>query len=174
MGEILDFEKEKNELIARIAFQQWSRKFNEQFSSETSISDLSNEIVGFFVSGSKEAMQLLQDFVLQTLNFKKTNISLAELSKNSRLRIIDVSIFLLDQLRFEAMYRLGWVEFFESREVPLIKLILNFEEKFSHLQQFTPSLSPSHPRYEEYLAVYDSDKKSFIRKLVPDLINYFS
>jgi hypothetical protein len=89
------------------------------------------------------------------------------------MNVTDVTLFLLDLARFEAMYRLGWLDDYPFLKVPLIDLIQTFNEQFSAVRNNSPALSSAHPLYEEYVAEFEGDRHAFIRKLIPEAIKVF-
>lgn len=174
MGEVIDLQKSRLEKIARLAFRGWDKKFNEHFSHTTTIGDMGHEVIRFFALGSPQAMQILQAFVAKCRYTKEVQKSgYEQLDISAKREIIDVSLFILDQMRFEAMFRLGWITDFSARLIPLVELTLNFYEDYNWLQYETPKLHPDHGLYAEYLNVYEADKKSFVRKLIPHVLEVF-
>ncbi len=171
MAHIISFEEEKNRLIARTAFEPWMRKFKVELTHRTSISDLNNEIIKFLITGAQSPMYLIQNLIIKTLYFNKPLKNIKDVPQKSRVEIVNIAVFLLDQIRFEAMYRLNWIEHFDTRKIPIIELIMEFDKKYSSYQYLTPALLPDHPKYEEYINTFDADRKNFIRRLIPDLIN---
>ncbi len=174
MAHIIDFEEEKSKLIARIAFESWMKKFKVKLTHKTAISDLNDEIIKFFVTGSQSPMYLIQNLIIKALYFNKPLKNIKDVPQKDRVEIVNISVFLLDQIRFEAMYRLNWIEHFDTRKIPIIDLITEFRGKYSSYQYLTPALLPDHPRYEEYMNTFDADRKNFIRRLIPDLIDNLS
>ncbi len=87
--------------------------------------------------------------------------------------VTDITLFLLDLVRFEAMFRLGWLEDYPFLEVPLVDLVQTFQTQFSAAGNIPPALSETHPLYGKYSAEFESDRHSFIRKLIPEAIKTF-
>ncbi|MCX7822594.1 MAG: hypothetical protein N2260_04015 [Syntrophobacterales bacterium] len=173
MGEVVDFREGRLKQIARLAFKGWEKKFNEAFSHTTTIGEVGHEVIKFFASGTPQSMQLLQAFVARCRHpreVQKTGYEQLEVS--AKREIIDISLFILDQMRFEAMFRLGWISGFSSRVIPLIELAMDFEE-YEWLQHETPQLHPTHALYPDFLNTYEADRKSFVRRLIPHLLEIF-
>jgi len=171
MAEVIDFTVRKKQILAKVAFEPWERKFKAKFSYDTSLAELENRVINYFLPASKPVLYLLQNFVTRILYYSSsTSRGFYELDVQRQMLVVDVSIFLIDQFRFEAMYRLGWVEDFEIRHIPILELVLYFKTRYSLYQQITPDLSPSHPLYPEYLEASPLDQKGMIRRLVAILL----
>jgi hypothetical protein len=95
------------------------------------------------------------------------------LDTSQKMAIMDIAIFLLDQLRFECMRRLGWINGYATMTIPMVDLISKFETGFAAAKNQTPELSPAHPRYQDYLNEFDMDRGAFLRRLIPEAIETF-
>jgi hypothetical protein len=95
------------------------------------------------------------------------------LDGDSKMSVTNMTLFLLDLVRFEAMYRLGWIEDYPFLGTALVDLVQNFHEQFAAAGNKSPTLSKAHPRYPEYMALFEGDRHSFIRKLIPEAIKTF-
>ena len=95
------------------------------------------------------------------------------LENNDKMAVVDVTLFLLDQLRFQAMRRLGWVDDFPTFHIPLVELVDGATTRFSSLRGRVPQLSSGHPLHAEYKDAFEGDKSSVIRKLIPASIVAF-
>jgi hypothetical protein len=89
------------------------------------------------------------------------------------MAVMDIALFMLDQLRFEALNRLGWIEDYPTLHIPLVELVEKFADRFAAIQHETPALSPQHPAFKTYQETYEGDRGRFIRKLIPDMIQAF-
>jgi hypothetical protein len=95
------------------------------------------------------------------------------LDKTGKMEVIDISIHLLDQLRFECMRRLNWLEGVAEQSLPIVDHI----EHYPHLKKqgvaSIPQLCNSHPKYQVYEKLPDLEKETFIRKQIPEAIEEF-
>lgn len=174
MGELISLEEGRLRHIARLAFTGWDRKFKENFSHTTTIGEMGNEVIKFFASDTPQSMQILQAFVAKCRYPREVKQQgYEQLDVSVKREIIDISLFLLDQMRFEAMFRLGWINGFSARVIPLVELVVNFYEKYDWLQYETPQLHPMHALYPDYLKTYEADRKGFVRRLIPHVLEIF-
>jgi len=172
VGKILEFEEQRRRLAAKRAFQSWTRRFSEFYDGDTTLRDLSDATIMNLIRGGKDSSMPLYDFTMgvmglgvgQRFHFLESSVKIA---------VMDIALFLLDQIRFEAMHRLGWVEDFHTFHVPMVDLVSSFTERYSQVRHHSPPLSGSHPRYTEYLQTFEADRGAFVRKLIPEAIQVF-
>ncbi len=174
MGEVIDLRESRLKRIAQLAFCGWDTKFKNRFSHKTTIGTMDYETIKFFLLGTPQSLQVLQAFVAKCLYpAERIRDGFDHLELGEKRQTIDISLFLLDQFRFEAMYRLRWVEGFLARSIPIIELVSNFFREYEWMQYEVPGLLPTHILYDEYVRTYDADKKGFVRKLVPHVVRAF-
>jgi hypothetical protein len=93
-----------------------------------------------------------------------------ELDPRSKMKVMDLHLFLLDRVRFECMKRLGWLETYPGEEFTLVELVLQFDRLAPGLQAQMPLLSQDHPDYPRFSAINAFDKEGVIRRLIPSLM----
>lgn len=86
---------------------------------------------------------------------------------------MDIALFLLDQLRFQAMRRLEWVDDSPLFHIPIVDLIMDFPGKYVSMQHWTPPLASTHPSYVDYMETFEADRGSFVRRLIPQALEQF-
>ena len=89
-----------------------------------------------------------------------------ELDTKDKMSVIDRYLFLLDQIRFEYIKRLGWLESYPGEEFTLVELIIQFDQLAPGLRAKPPSLSKDHPDYSKF-----RDMNSFQKEELPFLFN---
>jgi hypothetical protein len=89
------------------------------------------------------------------------------------MEVMDVVIFLLDQFRFEAMRRLGWVGDEPIFDMSLIEAIEQYPSRFAADRHRTPSLSANHPRFNEFSQAFENDRYAVVRRLIPEAIEAY-
>lgn len=175
MGEIIDLREAKLRQIARFAFKGWGKKFKENFSHTTTISNLSQEVIKFFAFGTPQSMQIIQAFVAKCRYPREIQQYGCEcLDTSAKREIIDISLFLLDQIRFEAMFRLGWIDHFQARVIPMVELAIDFYSKYEWLQYEVPSINSNHAYFSDYMDTYEADRNGFVRRLIPNMLEVLS
>ncbi len=172
MAEILEFDQQRRRLAAKRGFAAWTKRFSELFDENTSLEDLSDSTLGALIQGGEDSSMLLYEVIMGIMRLGR-GAKFHDLESGEKLTVTDITLFLLDQARFEAMRRLGWVENSPVSRVPIPDLIEQFSTIYSAMKNYTPELHPSHPRYREYQEVFEGDRPVFVRKLLPDALESF-
>jgi len=141
-------------------------------STRTPTFRLSATGLGLLIRGGEENLLPIYDLILGVLGMG-SGARFYDLEGSEKMYVMDISIFLLDQLRFESMKRLGWVEDFPTRHISLLDLVEQFGEHFFSRRHETPFLSPSHSLYGEYEKTFEGDRSLFVRRLIPDALQAY-
>ena len=95
------------------------------------------------------------------------------LDKGDQLKVVEVHLFLADQIRFELMRRLNWITGFACQAYTLLELIRN-TDKLKRLSRDIPlELSTAHTAYDAFQELTTRDKEAFVRRLLPEAIDSF-
>jgi hypothetical protein len=162
----------RREMAARKGFEAWRRRFSESFDENTCLHNLSDSTLAVLIQGGEEGSMPLYELILGVKGMGM-GPRFYFMENMDKMAIMDISLFLLDQFRFEAMRRLGWVEDCPSRSIPLVDLVDEFSTRFLELHHQSPGLAPSHPRFPEYQAAFAGDRTSFVRRLIPEMLEVF-
>ena len=172
MAVILVFQQQRRRLAAKRGFESWNRRFSESFIEETCLKDLTDDTLRTLIQSEEDSALLLYSLIIGLMGLGK-GFKFYDLDSKVRLEVMDISLFLLDQSRFEVMNRLGWIEGSPFSSVPVLDLVQQFSAVYSRMKNQAPHLLQSHPRYREYLEAFEGDRSVFIRKLIPDAIQAF-
>ena len=172
MAVILELQQHRKRLAAKRGFEAWTRRFSETFHERTSLEDLSDSIIRVLIQSGKDSSMPLYELIMGFMGLGK-GAKFYDLERPSKLAVMDITLFLLDQLRFEAMRRLGWVEASPLSRLPLLELVERFSSTYSSMNNYAPALLRSHPRYREYREMFEADRPVFIRQLIPDALEAF-
>lgn len=159
-------------LAAKRGFEGWSRRFSESFEENTCLQDLSDSTLAKLIQPGEEASMAIYEFVMGVQGLG-TGTRFHFLENPDKMALMDVTLFFLDQLRFEAMRRLGWVEESSATRIPLVELVVEFPTRFMLDKHRTPNISPAHPQYGKYLETFEGDRAAFIRRLIPEALEIF-
>jgi len=158
---------------ARRAFSLWERHLGRLFDERTAIRDLPDAVLAVLIQPGEQCTRLLQSLVVKILVGEEAT-DLEKLSPSRKIQAIDLSLFLMDQIRFECMRRLGWVEADPRAEVPIVDLLDQLATGQLSGAQTTPAILADHPLYAEYEKTYVGDRATFVRKLIPRAIEEFA
>jgi hypothetical protein len=172
LAEVIRLDEARRQLSARRGFQGWIQRYGEPFGDSTCLADLSASTLGSLIEAGEQTSLAIHDLIMGVRNLGRGS-QFQNLDNSQKMAVMDIAIFLLDQLRFECMRRLGWIEGFHTMNIPLVDLIINYPHGYSSVKNETPSLLPSHPRYQDYLREYDMDRAAFLRRLIPEAIETF-
>jgi hypothetical protein len=172
MAEVIRLESFKRKQAALRGFKSWSKRFNEKLDEHTRPCDLSDRTLHFLISPGDQNVFALYELVMGLKNLG-TASDFFHLDKNGKMEVIDISIHLLDQLRFECMRRLNWLEGVADQSVPIVEHIELYPLLKKQGPASIPQLSRSHPKYQVYEKLIDLEKETFIRKQIPEAIEEF-
>jgi hypothetical protein len=172
MGKLFYIEESRRRLAAKRGFDPWWLRFGVSFDENTSIRQLDDQVIKYLAYGKEGSSTALYELIMGIKGLGRAP-RFHYLDSESKMGVTNITLFLLDMVRFEAMYRLGWIEDYPFLEVALIDLVQAFQEQFAAARNKPPALSKAHPLYAEYLAQFEGDRHSFIRKLIPEAIKTF-
>jgi len=89
------------------------------------------------------------------------------------MRVVDIHLFLADQLRFEMMRRLEWILSFEGVNYSLLEMVQEFEKIKNKSRERPPDLARSKSNYTEYTQLTEGDKEVFIRRMLQEALDEF-
>jgi hypothetical protein len=172
MGRLLYIVECKRRIAAKKGFNPWGRRFGISFDENTSVRRLDNQIIKYLIKGNEDSSSALYELIMGIKGLGQAP-RFHHLDSESKMGVTDITLFLLDLVRFEAMYRLSWLDDYPFLRVPLVDIIQSFPDQFSAARHSSPALSSAHPLYEQYVAEFEGDRHSFIRKLIPEAIKAF-
>lgn len=170
MADIIDFAHYVGRLKGGQALYRLLRRLGCDLGDLRTIRDLPDEVLLKMAEGGMEGSAILDELILAVHGLGTTRLT--ELPPAARMRFLDVSLFLIDQLRFEIMVRIGWIDPLPTRDIPLTDLIRSEADALRRLRA-TPSLKEGHPRYHRFRALLAPEKEAFLRKQIPLALELF-
>jgi hypothetical protein len=170
MADIINFYDFKEKREEDRGLGSLFQRFGKRFDRAIRIRDFPDEILFTLAEGGLEGNALLDNLVMSVWGVDPMPIQ--DLSTPIRMRLLDVSLLLIDQLRFECMARLGWVEPLSVRNIPLMKIIQWGDEARRQLRK-TPQLKSNHPHYYAFQSMMDIEKQTFLRRQIPAALEQF-
>jgi hypothetical protein len=172
MAKIVDLITYRRRIFLDRAFGPWKKRFNEAYDLTTQLADLSNKTLLYLARPGDAGTLAFYEIIMGTLDLG-TAAEFYTLDKQNQLKVVDTHLFLVDQMRFELMRRLGWVTRFPCQFHPLVKLIQDAERLKAESRGRPPELSPSHAAYAMFRDLTALDKESFIRRLLSEALDSF-
>jgi hypothetical protein len=172
MAQIIPLSTYKEQLAIRDGFKSWRTLFRESFDGETRLSDLTPETLSFLAEPGDGSSVALHAMIIG-FRGHGASTSFEELSPRLQTSILDIFLFISDQIRFEMMLRLGWIELFWGSRYPLYKMVTAFEQTKEDSHRHWPRLARDHYDYEHYADLMERDQQVFIRRMVPSALAAF-
>lgn len=172
MAKIVDLKTYRARLFHDRVFGPWERRFKETFDITSQPADLSDKTLLFLARPGDAGTLAFYEIIMGTLDLG-TAVEFYALDKQDQLKVVDTHLFLVDQMRFELMRRLGWVVQFPCQMNALVKLIQEADRLKTESRGSPPELSPSHAAYTTFRDLTALDKESFIRRLLAEALEVF-
>ncbi|KPJ77703.1 MAG: hypothetical protein AMJ54_06890 [Deltaproteobacteria bacterium SG8_13] len=172
MAKIVDLQSYRSRQIAERVFGPWKKRFGESYGEQTLLEDLSHATLFRLAQPGDESTAAFYELVMGALDLGPAE-KFYYLDKAEQLRIVDLHLFLADQVRYELMRRLGWVKEFAVQKLAFMELIERIDQLKLHNRQDPPKLAETHPDFAHFSELNDLDKESFVRRLLPQALEEF-
>lgn len=174
MAKVVFLEDIKDLKAARRGFKEWRRLFKSSppLNEQTRWRDLPDEVISHLAEDDQRSRLLFQDLLMGTLDLG-SGWEFQDLPSRELSPLLDIYFLLIDQVRFECMRRLGWIEEIPLAEEPIISLIRRIRREGSPFLLEVPRVSQGHPDYPAYLALTPAEKQAFIRRSIPKAVAAF-
>jgi hypothetical protein len=174
VGEIINLERFRSKVAADQGFRSWLARFQEQFSPDTRLKDLSASTLLYLATPGEENLFVFFDLVMGAQGLGgSVRFRLDDLDNDVKMKIMDTAFALVDRVRFEVMRRLGWLATVPEAEMPIIELVGQAWRLGAEFGQESPVLSPDYPDYPAYARLNAMDRMVFLRRLIPRAVVSF-
>jgi len=172
MIKVVNLNTYRTQAVVQRAFGPWHKRFGELYGQKTRLCDLSDTTLYFLALPGEENAMAYYEFIMG-IQDKGTAVKFYYLDKSEQMMIMDIHLFLADQVRFEMMRRLDWIDNCPGEQYPLLEMVLAFERVKAGCKAEPPELSASHPAYSAYKELARGDKEVFIRRHLPQALETF-
>ncbi|MBW2018690.1 MAG: hypothetical protein JRI58_01520 [Deltaproteobacteria bacterium] len=172
MAQLLDLTAYRTKVIEQKAFGAWRKRFNESYGANTKVADLSDKSLYFLAKPGEETAVAFYELIMGILGLGKA-VKFYYLDDKNQMMVMDIHLFLADQVRFELMRRLGWLTSFPGENYTLLEMVQDFAKIKAKSKQKPPVLSESHPEYNAYDKLTRADKQVFIRRKLGKALEEF-
>jgi hypothetical protein len=174
MPKVVSLESLKSQKAAKRGFREWQRRFKTlpALDEHTTWGGLPDELILFLAEDDEGGRQIIHDLLMGALGLG-SGYEFESLPSEKLLPLLDVYFILIDQVRFECMRRLGWVSEIPLGYKPIIGLIRDYKQGVSPALTDTPELNPNHPDYPTYILLNEIEKRTFVRRMIPDAVKQF-
>ncbi len=172
MVEIIALEEYRQRSLVTAGFKRWRSRYDQSFHVRTGLRDLVPATLFRLSTPGGEAVTDLYSLIIGFLGHG-SQVEFDDLDSEGQTRVLDIHLFLSDQIRFEMMQRLGWLERFAGNRFPLLEMVTDFERVKQSCLRRPPALARDHPGYLTYCPLYALDQQVFLRRLFPSALEAF-
>jgi hypothetical protein len=174
MSKVISLEAQRNQKAAKRGFREWQRRFRSlpTLDENTRWSDLPDEMILFLAEDDDDGRGIIHDLLMGTLGLG-SGYEFESLPSEKLLPLLDVYFILIDQVRFECMRRLDWVQEIPLGNQPIIPLIRAFRQGSNLALVEPPKLARQHPAYPDYSRLSEIEQRVFLRKIIPEAVKQF-
>ena len=172
MAKIVDLREYRKKTIEQKSFGSWKKRFGETYGSDTGFKDLSDKTLFLLATPGEKSALAYYEFIMGTMELGEA-LKFYYLEKEEQLRVMDMHLFLADQIRFEMMRRLGWIDNYACQDFTLLHVVQKFDKVKARCRGYPPNLSDTHAEFESFTKLIDGDKEMFIRRMLPKALEAF-
>ena len=172
MAEIVQLAQYREKSALRDGFHLLRSRFDQDFDACTHFSDLAPKVLYQLALPNDSSMQLLCGMILGFLGFGAA-ATFDAMDSSVQKEVVDLHLFVSDQIRFEMMYRLGWLGNVPGRQLSIYAMVRDSGYAQRLCRHNPPRLSSDHPDFHSYHALIERDRQVFIRRLMPAALEAF-
>ena len=172
MPKIVNLQNYRVKALEQRSYGPWQKRFGESFGIHTKLSDLSDKTLYYLALPGDSSTNAFYEFIMGVLDMGMFS-QFHYLENKDQLMVVDIHLFLADQVRFELMHRLEWLQGFSTEDNTLLEMVRRHDALKAESKNNPPVLTESHPQYDEYQQRTRGDKDVFIRRLLQDALEVF-
>ncbi len=173
MTKVVNLKAYREKMVAEHGFGAWSKRFAETYGAQTRLADLSDKTLCFLSQPGEETAYAFYELILGILGLGEAP-KFYYLSNQDQMMVMDIHLFLADQMRLEVMRRLGWVAGFAGEKYGLLEMVQNSEQVKAECKKEPPRLSEAQPDFETYSKLTTSgDKEMMLRRKLREALEAF-
>jgi hypothetical protein len=172
MPKIVNLQNYRAKALEQRSFGPWQKRFGESYGIHTKLFDLSDKTLYYLALPGDNSTHAFYEFIMGVLDLGVYS-EFHYLENKDQLTVVDIHLFLADQVRFELMRRLKWLRGFATQDNTLLEIVQQREALKVRCKDNPPVLAGSHPQYDEYQQRTRGDKEVFIRRLLQEALDVF-
>ena len=172
MPKLVDLHKYRTKIIERKVFGPWHKRFGETYHLQTRLCDLSDRTLYFLAQPGEKNAIAYYELIMGILDIGPAT-KFNYLPSEQQMQVVDIHLFLADQMRFEMMGRLEWLQGLPCQECTVIAMVQTHKEMREICRANPPGLAPSHPGRQAFQQLANRDKEVFIRQLLREALEEF-
>jgi hypothetical protein len=172
MEKVVDIQAYRAKAFKERVFGPWQKRFDESYGIDIRLSELSDNTLYFLAQPGENSSTAYYELIMGILNFGRA-AKFNYLPNREQMRVVDIHLFLADQVRFEIMRRLKWLAHLPCKTRGLVQMVQDFDTVKPACKATPPELAASHPDYDAYRRLAHGDKEVFIRRMLRDALETF-
>lgn len=173
MPKIVDLQDYRIKAVEQRAFGPWQKRFGEVYNTKTCLPDLSDQTLYILAQPGEQSSIAYYETIMGILDLGPAT-KFDYLASEEQMRVVDLHLFLADQIRFEMMRRLEWLDSLPCQNISIILMVQEFDRVKAECRDIPPGLAPSHPGYESYQKLAIRDKQVFVRQILREALEKFA
>jgi hypothetical protein len=172
MAKIVDLHSYRTQAVERRCFGPWRKRFAESYAAESKLRDLSDKTLFYLAQPGENSTAASYELIMGVLDLGNP-VKFHYLNNQDQMKVVDIHLFFADQVRFEMMRRLGWLEDFPSAAFNLLEVVRKYDEIKTACRDNPPQLAELHPEFHSYRQLTAKEKEVFIRRMLPEGLEAF-
>jgi len=140
MTKIVDLHHYRTQMVEQRAFGPWRKRFGETYDANTRLSDLSDKTLFFLAQPGEESSMAYYEIIMGVLDLGPAT-KFNYLASEQQMRVVDIHLFLADQMRFEMMRRLKWLDALYCQNNSFVEMVQDFERIKTSCSEKPPELA---------------------------------
>jgi len=172
MTKVIDLQTYRTKSVEQRGLGPWRKRFAETFDSTTRLEDLSDATLYYLAQPGELSSVAYYEVIMGVLDLGPA-IKFHYLDNSNQMLVVDLHLFLADQVRFEMMRRLKWITGFEGTKYSILEMVQEFNRVKENCRENPPKLEGSNSGYAEYHQLTTGDKEVFIRRMLQEALDAF-
>jgi hypothetical protein len=171
-GQLVSLEQARRDKEARAAFGPWQRRLDYRPPAEAALSELPDAVLHQLAELGQVGTLALYDVVLGVRG-QGPGERYPDLEARIKLEALDVFLFLADQVRFEVMVRLGWLDPGPVRGVSIMEMAKDHRRFQAEAGRVPLKLTKQYPSFDQVERRMSLEPEAVVRSVIPQALAAF-
>ena len=126
MVKVVDIQAYRAKTLKERVFGPWQKRFDESFAIDIKLSELSDKTLYYLAQPGDNSAAAYYELIMGILDLGPAT-KFNDLRNRTQMRVVDIHLFLADQVRFEIMRRLNWLVHLPCKMHDLVQLVQEFK-----------------------------------------------
>ncbi|MCB2191411.1 MAG: hypothetical protein KQI62_07595 [Deltaproteobacteria bacterium] len=171
-AEVVSLAQARRDKEARAAFGRWERRLGFRPPADAALSELPDSVLHQLAELGHQATLALYDVVLGVRG-QGPGEHYPDLEARLKLEALDVFLFLADQVRFEVMVRLGWLDPGPVRGASILEMAKDFHNFQAKAGRQPLRLTKAYPSYDQVERRMGLEPEAVVRSVIPQALEAF-